>query len=443
MITPLDRIAEALAALAAAGGERAPEALTPGELVAVTAAFGALKRQVEAALAPVAAEVARQSRTELGRDSLAKRQGFRTPVAMIATATGTTGGEAARLVQVGEATAPRRSLTGEELPAAHPHIGAAVACGALGTWAASQIVALLDRVSTRCTPLARDNAERQLVDRAHGLRPDELQRLLARAEAHLDPDGVEPREQERRGERSLVIQEREGMVVLTARLDPETAAPIRAAIDGLVTDALRRNEHLDEAERDQRSVKQLQADALADLCRHGLGCVALPTGPSATVIVRVDIDTLLTGHGSATIDGTDVPVSAQAARRLAADAELIPCVLGGESEILDWGRAKRLFTRAQKLALGERDGGCAGCGAPLTWCHVHHLRWWERDRGPTDLSNGVLLCSGCHHRVHDDGWDIDVEGVGTSATVWLTPPAWIDSARTRRRGGRARYELIA
>jgi len=443
MTTPLDRIAEALAVLAAAGGERAPEALSPGELVAVTAAFGALKRQVEAAMAPVAAEVARQSRTELGRDSLAKRQGFRTPVAMIATATGTTGGEAARLVQVGEATSPRRSLTGEELPAAHPHVGAAVAAGGLGTWAASQIIALLDRVARRCAADARDDAERRLVDLAHGLRPDELQRLLARAEAHLDADGVEPREHESRGERSLVIQEREGMIVLTARLDPETAAPIRAAIDGLVTGALRRNEHLDEAERDQRSVKQLQADALADLCRHGLGCETLPTGPSATVIVRVDLDTLLSGHGSATVDGTDTPLSAQAARRLAADAELIPCVLGGDSEILDWGRAKRLFTRTQKLALGERDGGCAGCGAPLTWCHVHHLRWWERDRGPTDLSNGVLLCSGCHHRVHDDGWDIEVEGAGRSATVWLTPPAWIDSSRTPRRGGRARYELIA
>ncbi|CAI9389787.1 HNH endonuclease signature motif containing protein [Microbacterium sp. T2.11-28] len=443
MTTPLHRIAEALDALASAGGERAPEALSPGELIAVTAAFGALRRHVEAAFAPVAAEVARQSRAELGRDSLARRQGFRTPVAMIATATASTGGEAARLLQVGEATAPRRSLTGELLPAAHPHVAAAFAAGAVGTWAASQIVGLLDRLAFRVNAARRDDAERQLVDLAPGLRPDELTRVIARAEAHLDPDGVEPREHERRDDRSLMIQERDGMTLLTARLDPETAAPVRAAIDGIVTGALRRNEHREEAERDQRSVKQLQADALADLCRHALGCDALPAAPSATVVVRVALDALISGEGVATIDGIDTPVSARTARRIAADAELIPCVLGGESEILDWGRAKRLFTRSQKLALGERDGGCASCGAPAAWTHVHHIRWWERDRGTTDLANGVLLCSGCHHRIHDDGWEVEVDGTGTTATVWLIPPPWIDPTRAPRRGGRARYELTA
>jgi 5-methylcytosine-specific restriction protein A len=74
---------------------------------------------------------------------------------------------------------------------------------------------------------------------------------------------------------------------------------------------------------------------------------------------------------------------------------------------------------------------------------VHHIRWWERDRGPTDLDNGVLLCTGCHHRIHDDGWEIRVDGAGREATVWLIPPPWIDPARTPRRGGRARYELTA
>ncbi|MBN9195780.1 MAG: HNH endonuclease, partial [Microbacterium sp.] len=129
--------------------------------------------------------------------------------------------------------------------------------------------------------------------------------------------------------------------------------------------------------------------------------------------------------------------------RLAADAQVIPCVLGGESEVLDGGRAKRLFTPAQKLALAERDGGCISCGAPPAWCHVHHLAWWERDTGRTDLANGVPLFTGCHHRLHADGWEIRVAGVGIHATVWLIPPPWIDSARTPRRGGRSRYTLTA
>ena len=81
--TRLDGIAAALDALAATGGGRSPESLTPAELVAVNNAFGALKRQVDAAFTPVAAEIARQSRVELGKDWLAKKQGFRSPVALI------------------------------------------------------------------------------------------------------------------------------------------------------------------------------------------------------------------------------------------------------------------------------------------------------------------------------------------------------------------------
>ncbi|KFF58438.1 hypothetical protein JF66_18585 [Cryobacterium sp. MLB-32] len=51
---------------------------------------------------------------------------------------------------------------------------------------------------------------------------------------------------------------------------------------------------------------------------------------------------------------------------MAAEACLIPMVLGGKSEVLDFGLGKRLFTRAQKLAAIERDGGCATAGCVST-----------------------------------------------------------------------------
>lgn len=439
----LDGIAAALRTLAEAGGDRPPAELSPAELVAVNRAFGALKRHVDAAFAPVAAEIARQSRRELGKDSLSKKQGFASPAVLISTTTGTSVGEAVRIMQVGEATAPRVSLTGEALPAKHPHIASAVAAGAIGMTAASAIIALLDRVALRVDAARLDDAERQLAALAPGLRPDELSKLLARAEAHLDPDGIEPRHEALRADRSLVLQERDGMLVITGKLDPETGAPVKAAIDALVGDGLRRNERAAEADRDGRSVRQLQADALADLCRHAMGCAKTPTTPTATVVVRVDLADLQAGTGLATIDGITQPVPASTVRRLAADAQIIPCVLGGDSEILDWGRAKRLFTPAQKLAIAERDDGCVGCGAPPAWCHVHHLAWWDRDGGRTDLGNGVLLCTGCHHRLHADGWEIRVDGPGVHARVWLIPPPWIDPQRTPRLAGRSRYTLTA
>jgi len=125
---------------------------------------------------------------------------------------------------------------------------------------------------------------------------------------------------------------------------------------------------------------------------------------------------------------------------MAADARIIPCVLGGDSEILDFGRTRRLFSPAQKLALTERDGGCAGCGLPPSMTQVHHLKWWTRDTGPTDLHNGILLCVRCHHRIHNDGWDIHIDGPGTTARTWFIPPTHIDPTRTPRLGGRARYD---
>lgn len=449
----LDGIAAALDALAAAGGAQAPAALSPSALVEVNRAFGVLMRQVDAAFAPVAAEISRQSRPQLGGDSLAKKQGFRSPVALIQATTGASVGEAIRLVQVGESTAPRTSISGESRPAAHPHVAAAVAAGALSMTAASAIITLLDKLSLRVDSARRDAAERDLCQRAPGLRADELTRLLAHAEAELDPDGLAAAHEEHRSARALRMQERDGMLHLTGVFDVATAAPIKTVLDAMVTRVLQNNEHAPRHEhgggdnpeagalRDERTVPQMRADALHELCAHALGCEQVPTVATTTVVVRMTLDQLESGCGVARIDGFDASLPAAEVRRLAADLQVIPCVLGGDSEILDWGRTRRLFSPAQKLALAERDGGCAFCGAPPAWAHGHHIAWWNRDAGPTDLDNGVLLCTGCHHRIHSDGWEIRVDGVGVAARVWFIPPPWIDADRTPRIGGGARYAL--
>lgn len=450
----LEGIAAALEALRSAGGAVPPNALSTGELVEVNRLFGVLKRQLDAAFAPVASEIARQSRPALGGDSLARKQGYRSAVALIQATTGASTGEAIRLVQVGDATAPRTSIDGNARPAAHPHVAAAVAAGALGMTAAAAIVALLDRLSVRIDAARADAAELELCEKAPGMRADELSRLLADAESRLDPGAVADAHEERRAHRALRIQERDGMLHLTGVFDIATGAPIATALEAMVTRALGDNEHSrdrsgerrhgdGEAIRDERTVPQLRADALHDLCVHALGCAQVPVAATTTVVVRMTLDDLRSGLGSARIDGFGTPLPAADVRRLAADVQVIPCVLGGDSEILDFGRTRRLFSPAQKLALAERDGGCAFCGAPPAWTHAHHLAWWNRDTGPTDLDNGVLLCTGCHHRVHADGWDIRVEGRGVTAGVWFIPPPWIDPARTPRPGGRARYVLRA
>jgi hypothetical protein len=101
-------------------------------------------------------------------------------------------------------------------------------------------------------------------------------------------------------------------------------------------------------------------------------------------------------------------ITAGEARRLACTAGILPAVLGGDSEVLDLGRRRRLFTPAQRKAMRMRDQQCRaeGCTIPATWCEAHHLTPWSTG-GNTDLDDGVLLCSHHHHRAHDPAYRTD------------------------------------
>ena len=422
-------------------------ALSRSQLIAANDAVGVLRRRLDALHAEIAAGIAHESRPELGPGSLAKEQGFRSTATLIAATGGGSTGDAARLVKVGEATAPRLNLLGEVLPSKYPAVQAALTCGAVSAAVAAAIISLLDRVWVKVGAARVAEAEVLLVERAPGLSMDDVRKLITRAEAWLDPDGVPPREEEARAARSLTMFERDGMLHLTAKLDIAAAAPVKTAIQGMVSAVFRTRTHAvdpDAPDADRRTVPMLQADALSEICAHAIGCKSddLPLA-GATVIVRVDLTDLDTGTGCATIDGFDTPVSITTCRRLAANGGAIPWVLGGDGEILDWGRQRRLFTRAQRQALVTRDGGCTMCGIDPELTRAHHLRWWHRDTGPTDLNNAVLLCESCHHRIHDNGWDIHIDGPGVGGRVWLIPPPHIDPHQRPRLGGRARYDIAA
>ncbi|MBV0894625.1 HNH endonuclease signature motif containing protein [Microbacterium sp. NC79] len=422
--------------------------LSREQLLAANAAISTLRRRLDGLHTEVAAGIDHESRPELGPDSLSKQQGFRNSATLIAATTGGSTGEAAKLTKLGKATAPRSNLLGERLPAKYPAVEAAIHRGTIAADAGSLIVGLLDRVRLHTTVERVAEAEALLVEQSSGLTLHEVRKLVTHAEAWLNPDGVEPREEEARANRSLTMYERDGSLFINFCTDVASGTPVKAAIDAWVTATFQARTNdgdtADDTEADHRTVAQLQADALTAICEHITGCDnnGLPlTG--ATVIVRVSLDDLTAGTGVATIDGTDQPISISTCRQMAASGGVIPAVLGSDGEILDWGREKRLFTRAQRLALVERDGGCVMCGLPPHMTKAHHIRWWQRDTGPTDLSNGVLLCTSCHHRIHDNGWNIHVDGTKRTSKVWIIPPATVDPAQTPRLGGRARYDIAA
>ena len=414
------------------------ESMSATGLLTVNDTLARAERHLAAVRVRVAAEIANRSTPELGRDGLAKQQGYRSPAALVAAASGGSTAEAARLIAVGVATASRQAFSGHRMPPRHPHIATAVSAGLLSVDAAALIITMLDRVAPRADPAQLVATERTLARRAPTLTLEQVHRLVAQAEAYLDTDGVGEREDALTADQSVRIrQEPSGMLRFTARLNPVTGALLKTAIETLVTARIRSNRDTDPTDSAPASIPRMQADALVAITEHALSCRETITPLDlATIIIRINHTDLVTGAGAAFIDGIHQPVSAGTVRRLAGQAGLIPLVLGGPSDVLDLGRTQRLFTIPQRIALAERDGGCAFCGMTGSYAEAHHLRWWDRDTGPTDLDNGILLCRTDHQRIHNDGWTITTR----DGAVWFTPPAHIDPTRTPRPGGRARHD---
>ncbi len=142
--------------------------------------------------------------------------------------------------------------------------------------------------------------------------------------------------------------------------------------------------------------------------RYPVDATPQTAGVNATVVVTMTIEQLLADHATALLDDGS-RMSAGQARRLACGAGIIPVVLGSKSVPLDLGRAVRLFTKAQRIALGLRDGGCTarGCETSASGCHAHHDDPWSRG-GLTDLANGRLLCPRHHRLAHDSRYAMTI-----------------------------------
>jgi len=411
-------------------------AVGPGDAAmgAALERLGEVRRLFDAVAVELCAEAGRRCDEE----GFAVRSGEKSAAALVAAVAQVGDGEARAWCEVGTATRVRYSLTGEVLAPRRPEIVDVLAGAVLPASVLARIIATAEEVDRRA-PGHGSALAVTLVEAAPGLAPRELSRLCRHAIDCADPDGVEPHEEELRRRRGVQIAHLpDGMSRWIVTMDPESAGFLTAALDARA--APRRAPRFgagDQAdvdaafEGDERTLAQRRLDALVGIARTALraddGAVA---GSDVTMLVTVPLEVLRTGAGAGWIDGVGVPVSAGAARRLAACAEIVPVVLGRESEPLDLGRAARLFSRAQRRALAVRDGGCVwpGCMAPPGWCEVAHVQAWARG-GSTDLANAMLLCPFHHRRFDRDGWTLEHR----DGARWLIPPGSIDAWRTPRR----------
>ncbi|MEU1394927.1 DUF222 domain-containing protein [Micromonospora zamorensis] len=316
--------------------------------------------------------------------------------------------------------------------AAPPAVREALLNGAITVEQGRVVAETIAALPVETSPEVADKATQLLVAWADRFDPAILSRLGERVLTHVAPDLADQAELkalERATERAearrhvTLSEHKDGQVRLSGNLDTETASLLREAIDPLCAPA---------GEHDDRSPGQRRADALGEVCRLALRTGQLPDngGDRPQLVVTVSLDELVNGVRAGTLE-TGTPLTPGAIRRLACDSGVMPAVLGGDSQVLDVGRQRRLFNGPLRRALVLRDGGCAfpGCDRPSRWCDGHHVQHWA-DGGTTALGNAVLLC-GFHHRlVHRGDWTVRM---APDARPEFLPPSWLDPLRSPRR----------
>ncbi len=278
----------------------------------------------------------------------------------------------------------------------HPLVGEAAAAGRLGTGQVRAIGKVLGGLTDQLSNEQQASAEQVLVELAGHLDADQLAKATPQVLARVAPaeadELLETRLQREtevaHAERSLRWFRERGSVRFEGslpRVDGERFITLLGAhAEGLRRTAIEARDPLATA----TSSEQRRADALIALLNTVKAAKAAAGVGAARVIVKLDYHRLRNDAAGAGLLSEDQPVSAGELRQLCCDAEIIPAVLGGASEVMDVGRAERLVTSPIRTALAVRDVGCTfpGCNVEANLCEAHHIEpWWAG--GVTALSN--------------------------------------------------------
>jgi len=384
-----------------------------GELSAVLARVGqvqpvfmsvAEKESALVGLARVEAQMAElKARVLAVGDDVAVERGARDVAAWLAQATRSDPAPARAELHLARALEQR------------PAVAAGMREGTVSAAQARVITRAVEELPAGLGPELAAQAEATLVGYAAHHSPRELKRLGRRILEVVAPEVVEVEEgrrledEERRAREraSLRFQELgDGRTRIAGVLPTPVTQRLEQYLQAFTSPRRPGREAPEVGCRGERlSQHRAYAHAFASLLER-LDPARLPEhgGDATTVIVTIDLADLRAELGSAEVvagDGVE-SISAAQARRLACQARILPAVLGGRGEVLDLGRRRRLFSRAQRRALRVRDRRCRaeGCTIPAAWTEAHHLQPWSSG-GRTDLVNAVSLCSHHHHRIHD------------------------------------------
>lgn len=336
---------------------------------------------------------------------------------------------------------PVDPVTGRPVEAQQPWlhcVGRAVTAGPLTVAAAESIRNGLRSPTDNVTVALPAEAAALLCVEAAQLDADRLFRRARELRDDLDEAGIAGREAERRERRALRFRRLpDGMARLVREMDPETSAavgdlydratsPRRGGPRFVAADAATEQKRILD---DDRTTEQRASGVFVQLLRQGSDADSSRLLSSGAPIPRVLVTAaaLTAGEGHGRFEGQVDAVSIETVERTVCEGSTTVVRLDGDFQPLDVGREQRLFTRAQRIALAVRDGGCMAGGwdrAP-SWCECHHIDHWARDEGKTDVADGILLRRHHHLLLHNAHWKI----VRHEARYWLIPPPDIDQGR--------------
>nr|WP_300144148.1 HNH endonuclease signature motif containing protein [Propionicimonas sp.] len=334
--------------------------------------------------------------------------------------------------------------------AQHRLVGEAAVAGRLGTSQARAITTVLDNLASQLDEAQQAQAEQVMVDLAGHLDADQLSKAAGQVLKTVVPERAEESLEthlQRQAEaayrqRSLRFFFEGASVRFDGSLPRPAAEAWIAQLDAHAEQARRTALERRDPLAETLMPEQRRADAL-------IAQIHQPTsdgadGPSARVLVMLDYAKLTAGAAGAGVLPDGQELSAGELRRLCCQAEVIPVVLGGPSQVLDVGRAERLVTPQLRAALIARDKGCVfpGCDAPPSRCEAHHILPWYLG-GLTWLHNLVLLCHS-HHPVCEparygvrDQWQVRI--AAADGLPEFIPPARLDPGQKPVRHARHQH----
>jgi hypothetical protein len=385
-------------------------------------------RHAESVVAAIAGEIDRRSQRDAGYHGLAAATGARGPEQLVSQLTGRSARDARDLVTAGRLLdAPPVWLT---------DVASGVSDGTVSVGAAAAIVSGLGTPSPSLGADDLLDAAQTLLAEVGTLPPEKVAKRARELRDEMDAAGVADRERAMYEKRFLRLTlQSDGMTRLFGMLDPESAALVTDAIDCVTAPRRGGPRFVDaaelarvaELERDPRTTEQIALDALVEMVRIAgsadQGRVFGVRKPAVRVHVEGRDLTLREGGGQ--LEGQTAAVSIATVERTICAGGYLPIVFQSDGK-LDVGHAQRLFTERQRVALAAIWGGCAhpDCDRPPSWTEAHHAIPWKKN-GPTDVSNGILLCRFHHMWVHNRGYTIRPPDLvptpqrGQPGTRWL------------------------